>query len=171
MLEKAQSDPSVFLIHPGVAVTIDVSGVGGQYQQVVRQGLEKAALASGYKVVPSSQVVIAGYISGPKQEAVSYIASGSYVVNAYASTIKLWWQKRELWQTGGSNVPGMLMTKAGQTIEQALAEAGRQPNLSVFESVRFPEFMQKPGDNPQAGNRSTALMSSQFTLQGLVDSK
>jgi hypothetical protein len=171
MLEQAQSDPSVFLIHPGVSVSIDVSGVTGQHQQVVRQGLEKAAQASGYKVVQSAPIVIAGSISGPKQEAVSYIASGSYVVNAYASTIKLMWQGRELWQTGGSNVPHMLMTKAGQTIEQALAEAGRQPNLSVFETTRFPEFMQKPGDNPQAGNRSTALMSSQFTLQGLVDGK
>ncbi len=171
LLEKAQSDPSLFLIHPGVSVAIDVSGVGPQYQQMVRQGLEKAAAASGYAVAQSSPIIIAGSITGPKQEAVSYIASGSYVVNAYTSSIKLIWNGRELWQTVGSNVPGMLMTKQGETIEQALAEAGKQPNLSVFERTRFPEFMQKPSDNQQPGVRSAALMSSQFTMQGLVDAQ
>ncbi len=171
MLEKAQSDPSVFLIHPGVEVAIDVSQVNPQYQQTVFQGLEKAAQASGYKVVQTSPIFLSASITGPKQEAVSYIASGSYVVNAYSSTVKLLWNGRELWQTGGSNVPGVLMTKPGQSIEEALAEAGQQPNLGVFESARFPEFMQKPADNQQAGNNSTALMASAFTMQGLVDSQ
>ena len=60
LLEKAQSDPSVFLVHPGVSVAIDVSGVSGQYQQLVRQGLEKAAQASGYKVAASAPIIIAG---------------------------------------------------------------------------------------------------------------
>ncbi len=171
MLDKAQTDPSVFLIHPNVSVAINVSGVPGQYQQAVMQGLQKAAAASKYTVAPSSPITITASITGPKQEAVSYIASGSYVVNSYTSTIKLMWNGRELWQTGGTNVPGMLMTKQGQTIEQALAEAGKQPNLSVFEATRFPEFMQKPAENAAPGRNSNALMSSQFTMQGLVDGK
>lgn len=170
LLETAQKDPSVFLVHPGVGVAIDVAGVSPQYQQVVRQGLEKAAVTSGYKVEPSAPIVLVASITGPKQEAVSYIASGSYVVNAYASTIKVIWNGRELWQTGGTNVPGVLMTKDGQTIEQALAEAGQSPNLSVFEMVRFPQYMQKPSENSQ-GRGSAALMTSQFTMQGLVDDK
>ncbi|MHB8864608.1 MAG: SHD1 domain-containing protein, partial [Pirellulaceae bacterium] len=171
LLEKAQSDPSLFLIHPGVSVAIDVSGISGPYQQGVRQGLEKSARASGYTVEQTAPIVIVGAISGPKQEAISYIASGSYVVNAFTSTIKLVWNGRELWQTSGTNVPGMLMTKRGETIEQALAEAGKQPNFAIFESTRFPEFMQKPGENQQRGQSSAALMTSQFTMQGLVDSK
>jgi hypothetical protein len=172
LLEKAQSDPSVFLVHPGVAVAIDVSGIAGPYQPGVRQGLEKAAKASGYTVAQSSPIVIMGAITGPKQEAVSYIASGSYVVNAYTSTIRLVWNGRDLWQTSGTNVPFVLQTKAGETIEQALAEAGKQPNFSVFETARFPEFLQKPAENQQPGRPpSAALMSSQFTMQGLVDAK
>ena len=171
LLETAQKDPSVFLIHPGVSVAIDVAGVSPQYQQTVRQGLEKAAAASGYKVEASAPIVVVGSISGPKQEAVSYIASGSYVVNAYSSTIKLIWNGRELWQTGGTNVPGMLMTKGDQTIEQALAEAGQSPNLAVFDGVRFPQYMQTPKEQSQGGRPSSALMTSAFTLQGLVDDK
>ena len=170
LLETAQKDPSVFLVHPGVSVAIDVAGVSPQYQQVVRQGLEKAAVESGYKVEASAPIVLVGSITGPKQEEVSYIASGSYVMNAYTSTIKVIWNGRELWQTGGSNVPGVLMTKQGQTIELALAEAGQSPNLSVFEMVRFPQFMQKPNEKSQ-GQGSSSLMTSQFTMQGLVDDK
>jgi hypothetical protein len=41
------------------------------------------------------------------------------------SSIRLVWNGKDLWQTGGTNVPGMLMTKQGETIEQALAEAGK----------------------------------------------
>ena len=117
----------------------------------MRQGLEKAASASGYKVEASAPIVIGRHRSpGPKQEAVSYIASGSYVVNAYTSTIKLIWNGRELWQTGGSNVPGVLMTKEDETIEQALAEAGQAaPTCRCSRWPAFPQYMQKPSDKPQ----------------------
>ncbi len=170
MLDKAQRDPSIFLIHPGVGVAIDASGAG-QHQAAVRSGLEKAIANSGYKLDPSSAIKISGSISGPKQEAVSYIASGSYVVNEFKSSVKMSWQGKDLWSTVASNVPGMLMTSRGETIEQALQKAGQNPNLSIFSSVKFPEFMQRPSDNQQQGPNSMALMSSKFTLQGLVDSK
>ncbi len=171
LLAKAESDPSLFLIHPGISVAIDVSGVGQQYQQAVRKGLEEAATSSGYKVSPSSAIKIVGAITGPKQEAVSYIASGSYVVNTYTSTIKLRWNGKDLWSRSGTNVPGMLMTERGETIEQALAKAGKQPNTALFGQTRFPKFMQKPRDGQRSGGRSNALMTSRFTFQGLVDSK
>ncbi len=170
LLTKAQKDPSVFLIHPGVAVAIDVSGAG-QHQAQVKSGLETAIKNSGYKIDPSSQIKVVGSISGPKQEAVNYIARGSYVVNEFKSSIKMTWNGKDLWSTGGSNIPGMLMTSGGETIEQALAKAGQSPNLDIFSRVSFPEFMQRPSDNAQPGSRSMAMMSSKFTLQGLVDTK
>lgn len=171
LLAKAQSDPTLFLVHPGVAVAIDVSGVAPQYQGVARQGLEKAAQQSGYRVAPASPITLVASITGPTPEAVSYIARGSYVVNKYTSSIALRWNGQDLWQTQGTNVPGVLMTKGGETIEQALAEAGRQPNTAIFEQARFPEFLQKPAQNAQPGQQSSALMTSRFTLQGLVDAQ
>ncbi len=171
MLKKAQSDPSLFLIHPGVGVSIDVAAVSGPYQQIARTGLEKAAQASGYEVSPSSDIKLVASISGPKQEAVSYIAAGSYIVNKYTSTVKLQWQGQDLWTRSGSNVPGVLMTKRGQTMQQALDEAGKKPNLAVFEQSRFPEFMQKPSGAQKGPVRSSALMTSTFTTNGLVDAK
>lgn len=171
MLETAQSDPSLFLLHPGVAVSIDVSAVSGPYQQAVKQGLEKSVADSGYKLSDTSPIKIVASISDPKQEAVSYIAAGSYVVTKYTSTVKVEWNGKHLWSTSGSNVPGMLMTKRGETMQEALENAGKEPNTSMFAGLHFPEFMQKPSDSQKPGNRSSALMSSQFTLQGLVDSK
>ncbi|TWT92430.1 SHD1 domain-containing protein [Stieleria varia] len=172
MLEKAQSDPTMFLVHPGCEVAIDVSGVSGQHRAEVQQGLEKSIADSGYKISAGSPIKVVATITGPKQEAVSYIAAGSYIVNKYESRVKLQWQGKDLWSRSSSNVPGILATKRGQTMQQALDEAGKKPNLSIFGSTRFPEFMQKPSENQGPGARSsTALMTSNFTTKGLVDSK
>jgi hypothetical protein len=64
LLEKAQSDPSVFLIHPGVTVAIDVTQVSGNYQQQVFQSLQQAAQQSGYRVAQTGPIVIAAAITG-----------------------------------------------------------------------------------------------------------
>ena len=172
MLATAKDDPTVFLIHPGVAVSIDVSGVPGQYQAEVRQGLEKAAQQSGYKVQPNAAVTLVASITGPKTEAVSYIARGSYVVNQYQSNARLQWQGKTLWQRGGTNIPHMLTTQGDETIEDALKRHGKSPNTSMFGTIKFPEFLQRPREDAQTGaNRHNALMSSKFTTNGLVDGK
>jgi hypothetical protein len=169
-LAKAQKDPTTFPVHPGVAVAIDASGAG-QHQAEVRKGLEQAAVASGYVVQANAPVQIVAKITGPTQEAVSYIAAGSYVVNQYVSSVAIVWNGRELWSNSGTNVPGMLMTERGETIQQALQRYGEKPNLNLFSNVRFPKFLQKPPADPNSkGPVSTALMTSKFTLQGLIDS-
>ncbi len=170
-LSKAQEDPTMFLIHPGVAVSIDVSKVPSQYQTQVKQGLQKSAEKSGYKVQASSPISLVAQITGPKTEAVSYIARGSYVVNQYDSSLVIQWNGKNLWRRSSTNVPQMLMTKNGETIKDALNRLGKSPNTAVFGSMKFPEFMQRPSEDSQAGNRHNALMSSKFTVNGLVDSK
>lgn len=171
ILAQAEKDPSVFLIHPGVQVSINAAGAG-QWANQVSQMLTKAATASGYKVVANSPISIEASVSGPKQEAVSYIASGSYIANVYQSTIKLTWQGKDVWTTGGSNLPGMISTGRGESIQDKLNEIGKTPNLTVFEQTKFPKMLQKPsGENKGPGPQSDALMTSNFTMQGLVDSK
>jgi hypothetical protein len=171
ILAQAEKDPSVFLIHPGVQVAVNAAGAG-QWAGQVAQMLSKAATASGYKVVANAPIVIEASVSGPKQEAVSYIASGSYIANVYQSTIKVTWQGKDLWTTGGSNLPGMISTGRGESIQDKLNEIGKSPNLSVFENTRFPKMLQKPStENKAPGAQSDALMTSNFTMQGLVDSK
>ncbi len=168
MLANTKDDPSIFILHPGVGVSIDARAAGA-HQNEVRQTLETAALASGYTIDSNSPIRIEAGITGPVDKAVSYIAAGSYIVKEYVSSIKITNGGTDLWKSSGTNVPGMLMTNHDETMQQALERAGKKPNLSIFGSVRFPNFMQAPKANASVANRSKALMSSKFTVQGLIE--
>lgn len=169
LLAKAVDDPSVFLIRPGVEVSINAQGCG-QWAQTAAESLKKAAIASGYKVVQQSPISIVGSISGPTQEAVSYIAAGSYVANVYNSSIRVVFEGKDVWTTGGNNIPGVISTSEGQSIKDKLDELGKSPNLWVFENTVFPKILQRPSANQTPGSNE-ALMTSKFTMNGLVDSK
>lgn len=169
VLKQAEDDPSVFLIHPGVEVSIDASGAG-QYADQVKTDLEAAATNAGYRVSANAPLSLVATISGPQQKAVSYIASGSYIVNEFTSSVRIRWQGKDIWSTGGNNIPSFLQTERGQSIQDKLNEVGKSPNLSVFKSARFPKMLQRPSEG-SVPNQSDALMTSRFTLNGLVDSK
>lgn len=169
VLAQAVDDPSVFLIHPGVEVSVDVSKVPGTYQAEVKKGLESAINRAGYKLSENAAIKIKAAISGPKQEAVSYIARGSYIANVYKATIKMEWQGKDIWSRSGGNIPMMLTTKSGQTIQQRLDELGKRPNTEFFEKTSLPKMLQTP-TQASGGNQHNALLVSKFTLRGLVDS-
>jgi len=169
VLKQAEADPSVFLIHPGVDVSIDASGAGEHAEQV-KQALEAAAVAAGYRVTSGAPISIVATVSGPKQEAVSYIASGAYIANIFESSLRITWQGKDVWSTRANNIPSFLQTERGQSIQDKLNELGKSPNLSVFKNARLPKMLQRPsaGTGPI---RSEALLTSKFTLNGLIDSK
>ncbi len=167
MLEKSEKDPSVFLLRPGVEVSIN-AGSTGQHQEQTRKDLETAAEKAGYKVVANSPISIQASITGPTREAVSYIGRGSYTIDKYTSTIKIVHEGKDIWSTSGTNIQGFLVTKPNQSFEDAVQESGRSPNLSVFKNASFPKMLQKPISTPN-GQSIPALMTSKFTMQGLVD--
>lgn len=168
LLQAAQQDPKTFLLGPGSRVAIDVSGVPSQYQAETRSGLEEVVKRAGFQVAPSAPVSVVAKVEGPTQEAVQYIARGAYVVNKYVSKVTLVWEGRELWTTSSTNVPGVLTTERGETIQQRLDKLGQAPSLHVFRNAQLPRFLQRPRDGGTA-QRSTALMLSRFTPQGLQD--
>jgi hypothetical protein len=168
LLQTAQQDPDTFLLGPGAKVAIDVTGVPAQYQADARSGLEDVLAKAGFQVAPAAPVSIVAKVEGPTQEAVQYIARGAYVVNKYLSRVTLVWQGKDLWTTSGTNIPGVLSTERGETIQQKLDKLGQAPSLHVFRNAQLPRFVQRLREDgtPQ---RSTALMVSRFTLQGLQD--
>lgn len=166
-LATAEKDPDIFLIRPGVRVSIDTSGAG-QHATQVRESLVKAAERANYVVDNNAPIKIVAAISGPKQEAVSYIAAGSYVVNTYHSSIKLQYQGGDLWQTGGTNVPGIISTNRDETIQSKLEQLGRAPNLAIFEHCSFPAKLQKPRLSAD-GKGAQSLLVTEVTLNGLVE--
>lgn len=170
-LAKAINDPGVFLIHPGVSVSLNVAGVGGEYQTQVETALRQAAEKAGYKVVSNAEISIVASVSGPTPEGVSYIARGTYVINKYTTDVRLVWKGKNVWSRGGNNVPGMLSLERDQTIQQKLDELGKKPNINFFNGVSFPKLLQAPQEGQQGQNSGNALLVSKFTLQGLVDSQ
>ena len=107
-------------------------------------------------------------ITGPKQEAVSYHMSGAHVVQSYTSSLAIQYKGQTIWQSGGTNIPGMIMLSRDETMESYLAKASASPNLNFFQQVKFPEFLQKPSP---AGNGNTQTLStigaSTLTANGL----
>ena len=130
--------------------------------------MTKEATKANYAVENSSPIKLVGSVTVPKQEAVSYIAAGSYVVNSYQSTIKLQYEGTDLWQTGATNIPGMISTSRDETIQSKLEQLGKSPNLTIFENISLPVRLQKP--RPTAnGNSAQSLVVTEVTLNGLVD--
>ncbi|MCS7469932.1 SHD1 domain-containing protein [Stieleria sp. ICT_E10.1] len=170
VLRQAVDDPSVFLIHPGVNVAMDVSGVPDKYRAEVEQNLKNAISKAGYKLSNGAAIKIKAAISGPKNEAVSYIARGAYVAKVYQSTLTIESDGTKAWSRSGSNIPMMLQTKRGQSIQEKLDELGKRPNTSFFETVALPKLLQAPTKS-SSGNTQNALLVSKFTLRGLVDSE
>ncbi|QEG01100.1 hypothetical protein Mal15_51760 [Stieleria maiorica] len=170
ILKQAVDDPSVFLIHPGVSVALDVSGVPGNDRAEVEQKLKVAIAKAGYNLNNSAAIKIKAGITGPKQEAISYIARGAYIANVYNSTITIESGGTKAWSRSAGNIPMMLQTERGQSIQEKLDELGKRPNLSFFETVALPKLLQAPTQS-SAGNTQNALLVSKFTLRGLVDSK
>ncbi len=170
-LTQALDDPNIFLIHPGVAVSLNVNGVGGEYRAQVEEDMRQAAEAAGYKITNNADISLMAAISGPKQEGISYIGAGSYIANKYTSEVRLEWQGKNVWSRSGNNVPGFIQTQGDQTIQQKLDELGQRPNIAFFKHLAFPKMLQTPRENATGQNNSNALLVSKFTLQGLIDSQ
>ncbi len=168
LLEQAVDDPSVFLIHPGVSVSLDSSAVPGNYRAEVEKNIREAIDKAGYKLSNGAPIKIKASVTGPKTEAVSYIARGAYVANVYTSGVSIEHQGAKIWNRTGSNIPMMLSTKRGQSIQERLDELGKGPSLSFFQGVALPRMMQAPTKSSN-GNNQNALLVSKFTLTGIVD--
>ena len=167
LLENAVDDPSTFLIYPGVRVSLDMSRIQGGNRSSVESGIRESIERAGYQFANNAEIVLRPEITGPKQEAISYIAAGSYIANTYSSTISILANGSPVFSRSGTNIPGFITTNRDETIQQKLDKLGRQPNLEFFRRVELPKMMQAPSEGKQAS--ADALMSSRFTLQGLVD--
>ena len=60
----------------------------------------------------------------------------------------------------------MISLKEGENIEGVLRKASEKPNISFYDGVILPKFLQKPTAGQGANSRQT-LGGSQFTTSGL----
>jgi hypothetical protein len=102
---------------------------------------------------------------GPKQKQVSFINSGDYQVSEYYTKLSFVYQGKTAWETGNTNIPGIVSLKAGENIEGVLRKASQGPEYGFYDRVVLPRFLQKPGDQSAGGGQT--LGNSNITPEGV----
>jgi hypothetical protein len=167
LLKKALSDPSLFVLKAGTTVKINTSGIRDAAQQTrVQESLTKRLQAIGCSAGANGTIELVASIDGPKPRKVSFRGSGDYNMQEYSTKVQFVYQGTQAWETGSTNVPGMLMLKAGENVGNALKER-EKPDYAFFERVDLPKFLQKPtgGKGPKGG--SLTLGQSKLTTSGI----
>jgi hypothetical protein len=165
ILEKAIKQPDLFVFRQGTPVKLNVTGIPAAEKNRVSEALTKKLSQMKCLVQANAPIELAASVEGPKQKEVSYMHSGDYKVQEYRTWVKFVYQGKPVWETSGTNVPGMLMLKDGENVEGVLRKASAQPSYAFFDNVVLPEFLQKPSGSQRPGAGQT-LGVCQVTATG-----
>jgi hypothetical protein len=155
LLEKALKQPDLFVFHQGTPVKLNVSGIPDPQRSRVADALTKKLTQMKCPIQPDAAIELAAGVEGPKERKVSYMHSGEYTVQEYRTSVKFLDRQKTVWETGGTNVPGILMLKKGENVGEALRRASAEPSYEFFDRVVLPEFLQKPSDAGRPGGGQT----------------
>lgn len=166
VLEKALTQPDLFVFREGVDVKLDVSGVPGGEQERVRTALTKKLSAMNCSISDNANITLFASVTGPKERTVSYFNSGDYKVQEYFSEVRFVYQKKDAWLNRTTNIPGMMMLKRGESIESVLRKASEKADFGFFDHLVLPKFLQKPMEGANNVGMQT-LGRSTITATGL----
>jgi hypothetical protein len=171
MLQKASSDPNLFVLKEGTRVRLDVSGLPNlEEQNRAIQGLVKRVAASGSVAEPDGKIVLVAAVEGPTQETLSLRNSGDYTVQKYVTSLKYVYEGQVLWQTSTSNVPGgpviFFNLEDGENIGDWLKKR-EKPDFELFQRAELPRFLQRPNGQGRGPSQSMTLGTSQVSSAGL----
>ncbi len=174
MLSKAQSDPNLFVFKEGTSVSLNLEAITDPAaRDRATQAITNELTRLKCSVDPSSDLQIRATVTGPKSTQVTYTnlfgfgAGGqTYSVQEWTSTLEFVLAGKVVWtRNGGTNVPGTISPKDGQTVESIL-RASEKPNYRIFENPVLPKFIQRPQPG-QGVNSRTTLGHSRVTTGGL----
>jgi hypothetical protein len=166
LLKKALTDPSLFVLKAGTTVRINVAGIRDASQQGrVQSALAKRLETIGCQAGPGGTIELVAAVDGPKEKSVSYRGSGDFKVQEYLSKLQFVYDGKTAWESGVTNVPGVISLKAGENVGSVL-KASEKPNYDYFDHVELPKFLQKPAAGQKAGG-SLTLGQSRVTTAGL----
>ena len=166
LLGKALTQPDLFVYREGASVKLDVSGVPQADQAHVREALTKKLTDMKCTVADNGTISLVASVTGPKERQISYMRSGDYKVQEYFTQLSFVYQGTAAWVASSTNIPFMISLKEGENIEGVLRKASEKPNISFYDGVILPKFLQKPTAGQGANSRQT-LGGSQFTTSGL----
>jgi hypothetical protein len=166
LLKKALNDPALFVLKSGTTVKINVSGIRDASQQGrVQEALARRLKTIGCQAGANGTIELVATIDGPKERTVSFFGSGDYKMQEYYSKAQFVYQGQPAWETGSTNVPGIVTLKQGENIGTVL-KAREKPDYDFFDRVELPKFLQKPAAGAGPG-RSLTLGQSQVTTTGI----
>lgn len=166
LLTKALTQPDLFVFREGTKVKLDVNGVPAADQEHVKEALTKKLEAMNCPVDDAGTISLVAAVTGPKQRTVSYIGSGDYTVQEYMTNLQFVYQGNVAWTSGGTNIPGILSLKSGENIEGVLRKASERPNISFYDGVILPKFLQKPAAG-QGNQAQQTIGASRITTSGI----
>lgn len=167
-LEKALTQPDLFVFRKGVSVQLDVSAIPPAEQSRVRDALTKKLAAMEIRVDGKAPVTLAAGVDPPHRKEVSFHMRGDYKVTEHAVWVRLRYQGQDLWQARGTNIPMLVMLKKGENLEGVLREKSKGPDYSFFENVVLPQYLQKPqGKTAGQASASRTLGTSPITPAGI----
>ena len=165
LLDKALTQPDLFVFREGTTVKLDVSGIPADQSGRVKDALVKKLGEMNCKVAESGTIELVASVEGPKSKEVSFMHSGTYKVKEYRTRLKFVYQGTPVWETSGTNIPGFVMLKQGENLEGVLRKASKAPSYAFYDGVVLPKLLQKPSENQSAGSGQT-LGASQVTPAG-----
>lgn len=158
-LNLARQSPDSFALHPNMAVKIDLSTIPADQQASVRESLTRELQRIEITVGEASDVVLAARVEGPTPKQVefhTYHVGGNekHTVNEYISIMEVLYRGQPVWKRSETNIPFQLRMGEHQSVQSALAEQVRGPNLGLFQWSRLPQFIPKPEAKSSSGERS-----------------
>lgn len=163
-LAKALADGDLFVLKAGVTVKLNLAGIPDAQREAARAGLTKQLETIGCKAGDNGTIELVATVEGPKERDISFIARGTYKMQEYLTRAKFVFNGESLWESLGSNVPGIVSLKRGENMDGHLKSL-EKPDVTFFERVKLPKLLQKPsGTGPQ---RQVTLGTSRMTTGGI----
>ncbi len=166
LLNKALTQPDLFVFREGTKVKLDVTGIPPAEQTHVREALTKKLSDMKCSVAEDGTISLVANVTGPTERKMSYMHSGEYTVQEYLTHLSFVYQGTPAWQSSNTNIPFMLSLNRGENIEGVLRKASAKADVGYYDRVILPKFLQKP----TAGQGATSLQTlgaSQITSSGL----
>jgi hypothetical protein len=164
-LEKAMRDPNYFVVKPGTAIRIDVSGITDQGKQAkALAGLTERVKLIGCTVAANAPVELVASTEAGQVQDITYRSFGmprfgpagggtTYKVKEHFSRLQFRSQGQKIWETQWSNIQHFVHLQ-NETLEQFL-QRNDQPNYGLFERVDLPKYLSKTGNRSLGTSRIT----------------
>lgn len=168
--KKAATDPSLFILRPGVKVRVDVNGISDATQRdAVTKALAGRLKTIGCEADAGGTLTLAASIEGPKEKTLSLRNSGDYKVQEYVTRLRLLYENKSVWESSTTNMPGgpfiFVNLEEGENIGTWL-KRHEKPDYALYDRIELPKYVQKPAAGANATG-SLTLGTSRVTPSGV----